>query len=186
MPPSSESRHVRNAALDRRAPTFATSTLIVCRRLLTDELLADEDDLEEMIADTLSVEPDKIDDIPERRQRLVRVRPGANRTRLDAAGEIGRDNCLVGVVIDAGVVDEHIDGRQADRRGRGCSRRPSRPERRPQRQSPRAPFPAPPFRPSPDRARPIGRAFDFARAGDRPRDQCRGSRPSRARSGKPA
>ncbi len=84
MPPSSESRHVGNAALDRRAPTFATSTLRL-QRLLTDELLADEDDLEDMIADILAVEPDKIDDMPSA-DTLSELDLALNQTRLDAAG----------------------------------------------------------------------------------------------------
>ena len=91
------------------------------------------------------------------------------------ASEIGRGNRLVGVVTDAGVVDEHIDSAKLI----GYSRRPSRPERRPQRQRLLGPFPAPLFRPSPDRARPTGHASGFERAGDRPRDRCRGCRPSR-------
>ena len=84
MPPSSESRHVGNAALDRRVPTFATSTLRL-QRLLTDELLADEDDLEDMIADILAVEPDKIDDMPSA-DTLSEPDLALNQTRLDAAG----------------------------------------------------------------------------------------------------
>ena len=64
---------------------FRDVDIDLLRRLLADDSPPDEDDVEDMVADILSAEPDEIDDIPSA-DSLSELGVALDQTRLDAAG----------------------------------------------------------------------------------------------------